>query len=371
MTVAFPISSPILRGLTQKEIAELERIAEPQEFEAGMDIVKEGETTNDLFVIQEGEVQVLKAEKQGEEQQDFSIAKLKTGDIFGEIAFVDHLPRSSTVQAITPTKILRLSRKKIHETSETLCRKILNNISDVSFERIRKFNTQFTEDLEEQVELLKNRRNFGYFFVIVIFILSITDVLTQLAANFNLDVDSRWFSWTMLLSLTLPFGYLIKKFRYPWSYFGVTLRDWKMSLIEGFAFGVLAVVVFLSGYALYLHYALGQSLITNVMNNPPRNFHWVYLYPVHAYIQEFVARGMFQSSLRRFLYDKKGMLSVFLASLIFAVKHIQIGLPLVIVTFIASMFLGWVYLRRENLLEVATIHTISGIVALLLLRDEG
>lgn len=369
MTLAFPTSCPILQGLTQTEIAELEHIAEAQEFEPGVDIIKEGEVSTDLFVIQEGEVQVLKAEGKEDQRQSFSLATLSGGDIFGEIAFIDQLPRSSTIQAVTQTKILRLNKQKIQKTSEALYRKILANASTVSYERIRKFNIQFTNGLQEQLTHLKNRQNFGYFFIIVIFILSITDVLTQAAAQFNLDVDSRWFSWTMLLSLTLPFIYLIKKFKYPLSYFGVTLRDWKMCLLEGFGFGILAVVIFLSAYALYLHYALNQSLLTNLMNKPPLKFGWVYLYPVHAYIQEFVARGVFQSSLRKFLYDKTGMLSVFLASLIFAVKHIQIGLPLVVTTFVASMFLGWVYLRRENLLEVTTIHTIAGTITLLLLRD--
>jgi CRP/FNR family cyclic AMP-dependent transcriptional regulator len=58
---------------------------------AGEVIFREGDEGNDMFGIVEGQVE-LKA-------NDRTIATLGTDDVFGEMALVDHAPRSATALA--------------------------------------------------------------------------------------------------------------------------------------------------------------------------------------------------------------------------------------------------------------------------------
>jgi CRP-like cAMP-binding protein len=71
-------------------------------FEDGEIIVHEDETTREMYVIQEGAVEVSKKSGDGE----IILGKLERGDFFGEMALLESLPRSGTVRAIGRTRLL-------------------------------------------------------------------------------------------------------------------------------------------------------------------------------------------------------------------------------------------------------------------------
>ncbi len=74
--------------------AELTRIAETatlRHFEAGEVIIREGDTGEELFLISEGEVEVLR--------HDHEVARLGPADFFGEAALLSGQPRNATVIA--------------------------------------------------------------------------------------------------------------------------------------------------------------------------------------------------------------------------------------------------------------------------------
>lgn len=79
----------------------------PVFFDSGQDIVRQGEVGNSLFLIQEGEVEVLKAIDGGEPQR---VAVLKAGQQFGEIAVFEGGRRTATVRALTRVKLVQMRR---------------------------------------------------------------------------------------------------------------------------------------------------------------------------------------------------------------------------------------------------------------------
>ncbi len=88
----------------------------PLVFEPGQDIVRKGDIGNSLFVIQEGEVEVLDPNApEGE-----PLAVLKQGDHFGEIAVFERVPRTATVRARTRVKVLQVRREAAVALSETI-----------------------------------------------------------------------------------------------------------------------------------------------------------------------------------------------------------------------------------------------------------
>lgn len=75
-------------------------------FEPGNIVFHEGDVGDYLYIITEGEVEVLK-KKEG---KDVCIAKLRKGEFFGEIALLNQRTRTATIRASAPTDLLALKK---------------------------------------------------------------------------------------------------------------------------------------------------------------------------------------------------------------------------------------------------------------------
>jgi CRP-like cAMP-binding protein len=69
---------------------------------AGTAIIRENEIGQGLFVILLGEVQVLR--------QGAPVARLRSGDLFGEMALLGDAPTNAEVRTVVPTTVLFLGR---------------------------------------------------------------------------------------------------------------------------------------------------------------------------------------------------------------------------------------------------------------------
>lgn len=65
-------------------------------------LFQEGSTGRELYIIQEGRVKVYKDTPDGK----IELAVIEKGGIIGELSLLDNLPRSATVEAIEPTKVV-------------------------------------------------------------------------------------------------------------------------------------------------------------------------------------------------------------------------------------------------------------------------
>jgi CRP/FNR family transcriptional regulator, cyclic AMP receptor protein len=106
LDVALLRRADILHNLSDEA---LERIAEdiqPERFAVGQYIFREGDDASAFFVVLDGEVEVMKRSGRG---RDTRIAMLGGGDCFGEMAAIDKEPRSASVRALAPSRLLRLN----------------------------------------------------------------------------------------------------------------------------------------------------------------------------------------------------------------------------------------------------------------------
>ncbi len=72
----------------------------------GEALVRQGDESSDFFVVMRGFLKVMD-QRTGE---DFFLARLGEGDVFGEMSFIDGSPRSATVVAEGETEVLRMTR---------------------------------------------------------------------------------------------------------------------------------------------------------------------------------------------------------------------------------------------------------------------
>jgi NADH dehydrogenase len=79
-----------------------------EHYEAGQTIFREGDRGDWLYVVVDGEVEVLR-HVPGE--GDLVLRRLGRGECFGEIALVSDAPRSATVRTCTPVNVLAVDRE--------------------------------------------------------------------------------------------------------------------------------------------------------------------------------------------------------------------------------------------------------------------
>ena len=92
---------PIFASLTQEQVAELASVAVPRSWQAGEVIFREGDRGDTCYVVQDGCVRVLRNHTDG---RTITLAELRSGTLFGELAMFDSERRSATVEAAEDTR---------------------------------------------------------------------------------------------------------------------------------------------------------------------------------------------------------------------------------------------------------------------------
>lgn len=90
-------------GFTDHDLTRVASLADEVEAEEGAELTDQGRPGLECFVILDGRASVLVAEEH--------VATLEKGSMVGEMALIDHRPRSATVIAETPMTLLAFDTK--------------------------------------------------------------------------------------------------------------------------------------------------------------------------------------------------------------------------------------------------------------------
>ncbi|MEJ5309579.1 MAG: Crp/Fnr family transcriptional regulator [Anaerolineae bacterium] len=127
--VAFLRSLPLFAGLNSEELRFLAGEAQTRTYAAGVIIFHAGEPGHTCHIITKGKVRVYVI---GEDGHELSVSIFGPGEIVGEMALFEDLPRSASVETIEPTTTLELHQNVLlHglERSPTLARSLLRALS--------------------------------------------------------------------------------------------------------------------------------------------------------------------------------------------------------------------------------------------------
>ena len=89
---------PMFGGCTNKELRDIARIVDELQVESGRVLMSQGDAGQEAFVIEEGTAEVV---RDGQ-----LLATVGPGSYVGELALIDAGPRSATVTATTPMRVL-------------------------------------------------------------------------------------------------------------------------------------------------------------------------------------------------------------------------------------------------------------------------
>ena len=116
---------PLFAECTKAELIEVAIIADEREASTGDRLTVEGERGREFFVLVEGAVAVTSDGRK--------LADLGPGDWFGEIAILTYKPRTATVTATSPVRLLVISDRtfrRVVETTPRIALKVLRTVAE-------------------------------------------------------------------------------------------------------------------------------------------------------------------------------------------------------------------------------------------------
>jgi serine phosphatase RsbU (regulator of sigma subunit) len=136
---------PFLEGVSPDVVERLAQGVIERSFQPGQVILQEGSTGREMYLIVEGLVEVVK--RRGAEEM--VLARRGSGDVFGEMGFIEARPRFATIRALEPTRLLEFSE---HDMRSALTKQpqLLYRIIQVLSARLRESDQQMIADLQRK-----------------------------------------------------------------------------------------------------------------------------------------------------------------------------------------------------------------------------
>jgi len=333
---------PIAERLGEAELKELSNVITLETYKEGDVLIEQGTSTNDLLFLEDGIVDVVMRD----DQKEFVINQVTGPDIIGEMAFITNRKRSNSVVAKSDVTMLKLSRDDLNtNNSELFTYKFMALLSQITAERLESRDQKVRDEL-----LLRTR--FGKIVILLIVILGLVSLIVAFNKTWQQYIPYALISVIGYVIAGVIISQVIKATEHPLSHFGVNLKNWKRSLFEGIAIGLLLLVTF---NVFWQKQLWGQLGIVASLDGARYLFSCI--------MQEFMVRGVLQTCMQEFYQDSKGYLSIFIASFITIMYHIHLGMLTTAMSFVMSVFLGFIYLRHKNLIGVTIIHYCIGIIA--------
>lgn len=390
----------LTRELSKKQIDLLISEIEEKTYKENTLIIKENEVSDKLFIIKEGEVEIFKEDIAT--QKHHSLGKISAGEVIGEMALIDQSPRSASVRTVTPSKILILSLSKLRELDKgrpdtffTRFKRVFSpsidknhlpihvivtqNISKTLSKRLRSTNVLALEGLKNELANARARSALGLLMIYTLILLSLYIFLTHLVDSLKpYIISTTYLSIPLMIILVLPLLIMVIHSGYPLQMYGLTLKNWKRSVIESIIFTIPLLAVIVLYKAVLIKFAPtfeGRSLFEPSFNLEPVvlsqqlpsivKMGTIFLYFIFVPVQEFLTRGIMQSSFQELFVGRyKTLWAILLSNFLFSDLHSHIALGLSIVVIIPGIFWGWLYSRHHTLIGCTLSHLITGAWAL-------
>jgi len=129
---------PLFRSLSPDDVSKIFAHGNTLRMGKGQVVFYQGATGNTMYVVLGGSVALYEGQK--------PLALLRTGDMFGEMAFINNEPRSATAVAAEDCHLFMLSETTFQKLlTKRVSIQILLNIIGTLSHRLRETNTRYAK----------------------------------------------------------------------------------------------------------------------------------------------------------------------------------------------------------------------------------
>ena len=122
--------------MTEDEVVRFLRQCDQEAFKEGQRVFGQGEAATHFYMILSGVVSIS-MRKDGE---DTEVARLEAGEILGEMALLEHLPRMASAVAVKESTLFHISVDVFNLKAPTLAYKVLHSVARQLSSRLRSAN---------------------------------------------------------------------------------------------------------------------------------------------------------------------------------------------------------------------------------------
>lgn len=134
----------LFRGFSTEDVEHILHCGKIIHFREGQTVFHEGMLGNNLFIVLGGKVGIYKKSRM--------IARCSVGDAFGEMAVLNHRPRSATASALDDVKLFTIDEAELKGVlHRPYGAKLLRNVIEVLSERLENANARVS-DLSDRAE---------------------------------------------------------------------------------------------------------------------------------------------------------------------------------------------------------------------------
>ena len=112
MDVSALKNAPLFADVPDEALKKVATFASLESVAEGKTVIREGGFSNDFYVIDEG---TAKVERDGEQ-----VAELGPGDVFGEQGLLEEQPRSASVVATSPMRLIKIEHWELSRMKQSM-----------------------------------------------------------------------------------------------------------------------------------------------------------------------------------------------------------------------------------------------------------
>ncbi len=375
--VGFLRQLPFLKSLHDAEVLLLARAAEQLSYVSRQVVLQEGQASDAIYLVFRGSVEVVKHARSDPRYADdladgLAIHQIERGSVFGEMSFIDGDLTSATIRAAADCELLRLSHATLARLAEESGVPILDRlngaVAQAVIRRLRLISDQHVRALQRELNEIRLRHAFERFFMATMVLFGIASLVQKLIQEGTSPWPHMAYSWGFLLLSVAPMAWFALRQKRPWADFGMTLLGWRKAVVEGLAIASVLTALSLVVARVWLREP-GEPLVTwgSVSHYNTAQFAvFVLGYPVHCFLQEFIGRGVIQTSLSHLLPRARKSLPLLLTSALFGIYHLYVSVSFAILTVVVSILFGWLYNRHKTLVGVTVLHASIGLASVAL-----
>ena len=355
-------------------------------FAPGATIIQEGDDTRHLYIILEGEVGVFKTAvaapevdtPPGAAASEYQIGVLRVGEVVGEMSFIDAVyTRSASIRALSPTHLLSIS----HEAFETIAQThlqtaytLLLNLARLTSRHLQRASDTAVAALQSDLDQANTRAAMGRFMsyvVILLFAYNLTLGVTIPLSKTSYYANLISFATVAIFGLML--GVMVRQSGYSLRTYGMTLYGWRRSVREA-----LWLTLGLIGLLTLAKWIWIQQLSSEVdiplfgpyqPQTVPEIAFTFGMYTLLAPVQEFISRGVMQTSFAHFYTGKhKTLLAILVSNSLFCAAHVHLSAGFAALVFAPGLLWGYLYARHGTLIGVSLSHILVGLYAVFILK---
>jgi CRP-like cAMP-binding protein len=383
--IRFLRKSELFHNLSEEELQLLLPLIRVDTFENGTFILKEGERGDDLYLIEKGSVEILKEDK--EHGAHYRVALIHPDEWFGEMAILGSKVRITSVKALEKTETIILHLKDLEALAgkHEAFAKIAMNLVKKAAERLETANELTVKFSKEELRLTKTHDQMGRFvvhlFILLTFFVYALKFLEQYGSYTPL---SQIVVSLFIISFGVSGVLLIKNSGYPLQFYGLTMKSWQKNAIDAalFTIPVLIIMVVVKWVLIETvpsfnklsvfefanrSHSFFEKAFGHLFGKPEKEVHLhilLFFYIALVPIQEFIARGCLQSSLRNFFISpNRVFLAILTSNLLFGLFHGLKSFTFALCAFLLGIFWGWIYERQKTIVGPCVSHILVGIWA--------